>query len=300
MKADRPSNTARVIAAATILLDCERREPNPVAAGAADLCERFLAEDFTGRLLAASARHPLSRRFWRWLERVTLPGIIDHYWRRKRWIENHCREALADGFSRLVILGAGFDTLGVRLARESSQLEIIEIDHPATQAVKRSAFEQQGMELPSNLSFTGVDLAGGSNALPHSTNRPTIYLMEGVLMYLSKPDVIRLLERIRENPCGRARIIFSCMTRWPDGGSGFRPRSRLIESWLGWCKEPFTWAIAPEQIEDFLASQGLGLIVMTTTRGLSKPSSAEGEPLDGENLVACEPIIGRHTPDENS
>ena len=62
---------------------------------------------------------------------------------RKRWIESRVRAAIADGASQLVVLGAGFDTLGVRLAVERPDFRVVEIDHPATLAVKRSVVEMR-------------------------------------------------------------------------------------------------------------------------------------------------------------
>ena len=62
---------------------------------------------------------------------------------RKRWIESRVRAKIAAGASQVVVLGAGLDTLGVRLASERPDLRVVEIDHPATLAVKRSVVERK-------------------------------------------------------------------------------------------------------------------------------------------------------------
>ncbi len=62
-------------------------------------------------------------------------------------------------------------------------------------------------------------------------------------MYLPEQDVSRLFRALWKSPLDRVRLIFSFMSRWPDGGSGFRPRSGWIERWLTWSEEPFMWAI---------------------------------------------------------
>lgn len=281
MKTNRASSTARGIAASTILLAAEPHQPSLVAEGARELCEVFLSGSLTDRLLAASARHLLTRCFWRWLERHTLPGIIFHYWHRKRWIEKQCRFAIAEGFTRVVVVGAGFDTLGIRLSREFEELEVIEIDHPATQEVKRSSLASNDIALAENFQFSAIDLR--HDPLPIHDTKPTIFILEGLLMYLPEEDVSRIFRAMRRSPCDRVRIIFSFMTRWPDGGLGFRPHSRMVERWLSWSKEPFTWAIAPEAIPDFLTANGLHCSVMALTREFSDSS------LEGENLVVCEP-----------
>lgn len=127
MKPSRASNTAQVIAAATILLASDPRHAGEVAPGAAGLCEIFLCGSRGGRWLARSAAWPWTRQLWRLVERFTLPGIISHYWHRKRWIEAGCRGAIAEGFLRVVVLGAGFDTLAVRLAGEFPRIDFIEV-----------------------------------------------------------------------------------------------------------------------------------------------------------------------------
>ena len=191
------------------------------------------------------------------------------------------------------MIGAGFDTLGIRLARESDQLEVIEMDHPATQAVKRSALERSGLEVPPNLRFTTIDLTRETDPLPCTDGIATIYILEGVLMYLPEQDVVRLLERIREVSTGRALVIFSFMTRWPNGDSRFSPRSRLIELWLNWSNEPFTWSMEPEKMKEFLSAHGFRLVEMVLTREFSDELGMEGAMLEGENLVVCEPVLDR-------
>lgn len=280
MRAETPSGTAKLIAAATILLASERDEANPVPEDAEKLCRLFLSRGFSDRALALSAGFPPTRGLFRLLEAATLPGIIAHYWNRKHWIERRCRDAIRDGFMRVVILGAGYDTLGARLAAEFRDIRIVEIDHPATQAAKLRA---AGNSLPERFEFIPLDLT--KQSLPRdSGEEPTLFILEGLLMYLTETDVTRLFGEIHSLPPARARIIFSFMSEWSDGSSGFRPESRLVQSWLKWRGEPFMWALRPAVMPDFLATLGFRFIEMALTRELTALTSA----LDGENLVICE------------
>lgn len=274
MKRSQASSTAKVIAASTILLDSEDRDAEMVAPGAAALCRVFLSANAADRLLARSASHRWTRRFWRALERMTLPGIIHHYWRRKRWIEARCRAAIADGYNRVIILGAGFDTLGIRLAREFAAVEVIEMDHPATQSAKQRALLLNGVPLPENLRFACLNLAEEEFPAHRFEEAPTVFILEGLLMYLPERAVGNLFDAMGKLPGGKTKVIFSFMSKWPDGSSGFRPHSRLIHGWLALRGEPFTWSIAPERIEGFLATHGFQLI-----------ENLPGSGLEGENLV---------------
>jgi methyltransferase (TIGR00027 family) len=284
MKNAQASRTAKVIAASTILLDSEQDPEPKVAPGAAELCEIFLSGTWTDRCLASSARCPLTRALWRCLERWTLPGIITHYWARKRWIESRCRNAIAAGAERLVILGAGFDTLGIRLAREFKNLQVVEIDHPATQRAKKSALFTRSIEVPENFHWQEADLMRDSFPAHAFGTQVTACIMEGVLMYLPQKNISALLESLHQTPAERLILIFSFMSRYPSGRVGFRPHSRLIELWLAWSKEPFTWAMSPEKIDDFLTSHDFKQSEMALTREFRD----EGSALEGENLIVCE------------
>lgn len=290
MKSEEASNTARLIAASTILLASDANTASQVAPGAATLCQQFLSGSKTGRWLARSAAQPFTRAIWRALEKLTLPGIMAHYWHRKRWIEKCSRRAIDEGYERVVILGAGFDTLGVRLANEFPHIDVVEIDHPATQAAKRQGMSH-GMAAPANLRLIPLDLS--TAPLPDSLlddGRASFFIMEGVLMYLSQADIDRLFDALHQFSSAQVRIVFSFMTRWADGSAGFRPHSWLVERWLAWRKEPFTWAIAPEAMADFLAKRRFQLLEMALTREFSTaPAIGASAPLDGEHMVVCRP-----------
>ena len=291
MKAAQASTTAKVIAASTILLASDPLTAAQVAPGAAALCQKLLSGSRADRWLAKSAAYPLARALWRCGERLTLPGIVSHFWHRKRWIESRCRSAIIDGFTRVVILGAGLDTLGLRLSAELSRLEVIEIDHPATQGAKRRALADNSPALSHNLRFVGLDLSVEPlPAILFADSKATFFIIEGVLMYLSPADIARLFDSLRQLSGDRIRILFSFMTKWPDGGSGFRPHSWLIERWLAWRNEPFTWALEPQAMQDFLAAHRFRLVEMALTMQFTEQSTARATMLDGENLVVCEPI----------
>lgn len=63
------------------------------------------------------------------------------------------------------------------------------------------------------------------------------------------------------------------------------------ERWLAWREEPFTWAIAPEALADFLAQRGFQLMEMALTQEFSRPAKiGASAALDGEHLVVCRPF----------
>jgi methyltransferase (TIGR00027 family) len=291
MKAAQASNTAKVIAASTLLLASDARTATLVAPGAAAICKVLLSGNRVDRCLAASATHPLTRPVWRMVERLTLPGIMAHYWYRKQAIEVRCRKAIANGVARIIVIGAGFDTLAIRLAREMPTIEAIEIDHPATQAAKVAALAEAREATPKNLRFIACDLAVEPlPAVLFGDGKPCMVIIEGVLMYLPPTEVVRLFDTLRSKLSARSLVAFSFMSTWPDGGCGFRPKSWLVERWLSWRSEPFLWSLQPNAMRGFFSARGFKLTELVLTRQFSEAVSAQAPmlELEGENLAVCE------------
>src|SRR5712672_3174711 len=99
----------------------------------------MLRTNFKDRLLLAAARTRPGRRMLHAIERESAPGLSRHWFSRKRMIERLVREAMAEGFSQLLVIGAGLDTLPLRLARRGALSRVVCVDHPATQALVRRA-----------------------------------------------------------------------------------------------------------------------------------------------------------------
>lgn len=290
MKAGQASTTAKVIAASTVLLANDPANRAVVAPGAAALCRHFLSTSLADRLLSASATCLWTSWMWRLLERLTHPGIMRHYALRKSWIEAQCRVALQQGVRRVIIVGAGLDTLALRLAPEWPEVAWVELDHPATQSFKRRGLDHAGMTLPANLTLQSVDLS--TSPLPAALMldaRATLVVIEGVLMYLNEADVAALLrDQIRAVSRLPVRLIFSHMVGWPDGRVGFRPSSVWVDRWLAWRAEPFKWSIAPQALLPWLRAQGFAVVLQAEPPFSVASLVPRGGGLRGENLVLCE------------
>ena len=256
MEHDRPSATATLIAAATVFLASDPRFAHLVPQRAAEVCARCLSP----RRLAAvrTLSHPLVR--WAaWLaERATVPGLLVHFMRRKRWIEAAVRAALASGCGQVVIIGAGFDTLAARLAPEFPRTRFIEVDHPATQAAKRRAVQCE------NLRFVAADLA--RTRLPdalastgYRANASSVFVIEGLLMYLSDAEVAALFAALGELQRARGDVVFTVME-----GADFHNATALVRRLLARWSEPFKSALRRDDVPAFLAPFGLELRSLET------------------------------------
>jgi methyltransferase (TIGR00027 family) len=251
VRADRPSTTATLIAAATVLLARDPKLGHRVPPGAAEICALCL------------------RGFWslgprlRWLaraaERATIPGLMLHFMLRKQRIEDAVRGALERGCRQVVVLGAGFDTLAARLAPHYPAARFIEIDHPATQAVKREAVQRQ------NLHFVAADLARSSlgdalAASPYDRNSASVFVVEGLLMYLTRDEMAALFCAIAEMQPAGGEVVFTVMEPMRDGRIAFHNATWLERALLALWKEPFKSAVSREVLPGALARWGLRLL----------------------------------------
>jgi len=303
MRGGRPSATAHLIARSLVFLSREPRFAPLIPPEAVEASRWFMeAHSRLTPLLMRWIDRPWFRRIVWHSERSGLPGMLLHYAARKLWLEETAREALAAGCRQLVVLGAGYDTLTLRLHRKFPGCFFLEIDHPATQAVKQAALKRRGLP-GENMLLLPLDLAreglaeGVKRASEYRSEVDTLFIAEGLLMYLDAAEVARLLRFCREGGGPRARLAFTWMEREADGRIAFRGQSRLVDGWLALRGEPFRWGIAREELPRYLAGQGFRLVSVASAdtfreRYLGAPE-LQGEPLaDGDHGCLAEALPG--------
>ena len=253
MRDDLPSDTALLVARSIVLAAEEVQLRKLVAPGEAEILRRILGEG--GGWFGWARRQRWARRLFFKAMDLMVPGIVAHYLARKRRIEIAVREALAGGAARVVVLGAGFDTLAWRLHEEFPAVDFLELDHPATQRAKRRLLGEA-----TNFSYGQVDLATESliGRPELSGGDSTVFVAEGLTMYLTEERVAGLLRDLASLAEPAGRVIFTFMKEDDAGSIGFRGQTRLVAGWLKWRSEPFLWGIRRDQLPGFLRSCGLG------------------------------------------
>ena len=262
MKEEVPSSTAYVIARSTLYLGGDVRMGQLVPARAVEMSGWFVqAHSKLAYALLTSLRR-VSRPVISVLERLSVPGIQLHYALRKRYLEDTARGALSRGDVRqMVVIGAGFDTLALRLHGEFPKVEFIEIDHPATQRLKRQAVAAHAQPAK-NFHFLSVDLMQHSveeSLLSYEFYLPdaaTLFICEGVTMYLTTEEIEKLFLFVHGHSGAGSCLTFTFME--PDNGSiRFKNSGAGVNAWLRLRSEPFTWGMAKELMPAFLRQNGL-------------------------------------------
>ena len=67
---------------------------------------------------------------------------------RSRYAEDALARAIGAGVTQYVILGAGLDSFAYRGGLLAGRVRVFEVDHPASQEVKRAALAAAGIEVP--------------------------------------------------------------------------------------------------------------------------------------------------------
>src|ERR1700733_6541129 len=67
---------------------------------------------------------------------------------RSRYAEHALARAIGAGVTQYVILGAGLDSFAYRGGLPAGRVRVFEVDHPASQQVKRAALAAAGIAVP--------------------------------------------------------------------------------------------------------------------------------------------------------
>jgi len=222
----------------------------------------------------------LDRRL-RWalrLSRLPLVGgivpwsLIDGHWTgsrgtvvvRTRYIDDTLTAALATGVEQVVILGAGFDSRAYRIPG-IGRTRVFEVDHPMTQAAKRTAVARQLGALPAHVTFVPIDFSTHTldAVLPAAgfcPSVPTFFICEGVTHYLSAGDVDTLLRYVARSAPAGSEMVFTYIHRaLLDGTTTFAGAGKTLAT-VRRSGEPYTFGFDPAELPDYLAARGLRLL----------------------------------------
>jgi methyltransferase (TIGR00027 family) len=130
---------------------------------------------------------------------------------RSRYLEGELDQAKR-GVAQYVILGAGLDSFAYRRPDVASVLRVFEVDHPATQAWKRTRLVELGVATPSNLVFVPVDfeqqsLIEGLRSSGYRSDEKGFFSWLGVTNYLTHEATFATLRMVASMIAG-TEIIF--------------------------------------------------------------------------------------------
>ncbi len=121
---------------------------------------------------------------------------------RSAFAECALREAIGRDIKQYVIVAAGYDTFACRRPAWANGLRVFELDSPAMIADKQKRVREVWGKIPRDVTFVPIDLTAESvseklrafNAFDE--NAPSFYSLLGISYYLTKANLIALLDDI--------------------------------------------------------------------------------------------------------
>ena len=260
MRKDKPSMTARKVALNIVTLGSKPGMDKVLPPGIVKTTtEMLVASGVVGPRTIQLARSRRMVSVYKWFDWM-LPGQFEAFAHRKAFCEHQVRDGIGDGATQILVLGAGYDTMGWRLAPEFFGVNFFEIDHPATARIKAKGIEAMGQR--DNLYLIAEDL--GKRKLVDvlkdneswDQSAQTVIIAEGLVMYLP-PEAVRDLFRQCAVVTGAgSRIAFSYIPTSTDGRPDAGPWTGLMLWLQKVIGEPWIWSIRPEELGPFLEDSG--------------------------------------------
>jgi len=150
------------------------------------------------------------------------------------------------GFGQVVLLGAGLDTRAARLARVG--VRYFEVDHPHTQAEKRTRLAALETYPTENITFVPCDFEHDNvweqlRQAGWKTDVATFFIWEGVVPYLSEESVRATLTGMAETAHPRSVIVFDTISRHLVNQKSNRPMDRELVKFVEDLGEPFQFGL---------------------------------------------------------
>src|SRR6185312_5804235 len=262
-----PSQTARRVAAHRLDF---RRIPADYGHPAAD---HALAVD-----VAAGRQAPAGR-------------MHDYLAARTTFFDRTVTGALGRGVTQVVVGAAGYDGRAFRYAKPG--VRWFEVDHPATQRDKLERLERLGIDA-SHVRFVEADftrdpVAGRLRAAGLDPDAPSLFLLEGVAVYLEPAVLEDVLRQFRQVAAPGSSLAISVSLSRPRGDAA-RARFQATVAALG---EPARSTFEAAEAEALLARTGWPL---AAENGDGRQTAATSDRLRAAGLLVASPGPSAHGP----
>ena len=257
MKQGRISQTALKVALGLVTLNVKDDWAERLPDGLADVTERLLLESgspgYGPRLMRASKKPWMIRVYQ--IQDLMMPGQWEGFGHRKIFMQQQVEAAIAEGARQVLVVGAGFDTLCLRLAPRYGDVRFFEVDHPATSTAKANGVAKEGQ--PPNMIHIAADLGEqplskvlAQDARWQATERSVI-VAEGLLQYLTDDEVRGLLVEAAACTAPGSRIAFS---------HAIPGQRRLLSFAVRLVSEPWKSAVRSEDLPGYVEGTGWTIV----------------------------------------
>jgi methyltransferase (TIGR00027 family) len=229
---------------------------------------RLVSDDLALSILPTGQRASVRAMRWPLLRRLTIsaaeravPGSWSLIACRKRYIDDKLDEAFGN-IDSVVVLGAGMDTRGYRLARRSA-IPVFEVDLPVNIERKKSAVQRALGGVPASvhlvpLDFERDDLIGALTKCGYRPEARTFFIWEGVTQYLTEDAVRATLDALRVAAAG-SRLEFTYVRKDFIDGLNMYDAAILYKRFRQ-RQQVWRFGLDPDEVAVFIAEYGWQLL----------------------------------------
>jgi methyltransferase (TIGR00027 family) len=256
MKKEKSSKTADQMALS--------RAIESLKSGNERICFDRYAKDFLSNEYSRLIRSKIMRLFTIWLMERLFPGHYYYVVARSRYIDDYLQENITSGIKQLVIIGAGLDSRPYRFD-DLKKIKVYEVDHPATQSIKKKKVKNTFGAIPEHVVFVAVDFNDEQIDVKllksgYDKNLKTLFIWEGTTPYINLEAVHKILEFISAESGAGSSIIFDYILSSVVNGTCMLEGARNELKKMAKTDEPFILGFEKDEIDLFLKEKGFNNI----------------------------------------
>jgi methyltransferase (TIGR00027 family) len=204
------------------------------------------------------------RRLVKALVELIQPGGYYYHAARTKHIDGLLAQAVREGITQFVVLGAGNDSRAYRM-KELRGVRVFELDLPGTQARKRRILQRVFPTLPANVTFVPIDF-GQQSVEPallehgYDPTAKTFFNWEGVSFCLERSDVEAILEFLRRASGPGSSIVFDYSLRSFNEGDHRTHGGGQLARWLRRHELQYKFGLDSGEVAGFLSKHGLRML----------------------------------------
>ena len=223
----------------------------------------YMAEIFLPAFAKIILNVPVLRKAF--MSKIAPSGIYEYVLARTKLLDEIFLDGLANRVYQIVLLGAGMDTRALRFASKNQGTKIIELDIEKTQHPKIEILNRKQVVLPNELVFASIDFNRQSLSdvlmdAGYQKDQQSLFLWEGVAMYLNSDAVDGTLTFIRESSQKGSRVVFDYIF-----ASVLRQENKFygeqeIFDTVSQAGEGWTFGIEEGEIAEYLTERGFRIV----------------------------------------
>ena len=200
-------------------------------------------------------------------DQIRMPGVFEYVMARTAFFDEVFINALNEAIPQIVLLGAGYDTRAYRFADLNRYSRIIEMDNAATQNRKKKCLKNFKIEIPESVTHVTMDFNRESlkdvlHCAGYEDDRKTLFIWEGVCMYLEPKSVDTILAFITDSLHRESAIAFDyAITISDDNSHKYYGAGEIIQIMKkSRSNESFKFTVDEDKIESFFNQRGLKIV----------------------------------------